>query len=221
MELNDLEIAYDIINNFQKYDTLSNPPRINKLDYKVPSIDGISRYEHGKDVDSVKPNTLKYILYYLHNIEHSIIIDTVIALLYYWKIRKNNKSMFEKSYIEIVNHYTLTHNSYSFNYSNGECVYLIKIDIGSETLYKIGSTTNFNQRMTNILSDIKSKYEYVSCNIEPLQVEYTSMYYEIETNILNQLKEKKHNFYFNGHTESFKKIETIDIFNKFIEGIGA
>lgn len=216
MNINDLKIAYDIVNNFRKYDTLSIPPKINKLDYKVATINGITRYEHGKDINSVKPNTLRYILFNLHNIEYSIIIDNVIALLYYWKIRKNNKHMFEKAYEEIINHYTFKNDNYSFNYKKGKCLYLIKIYIGKETLYKVGITASFNSRMANILSDIKSKYEHVSVSLKALQVEYTQNGYQMEKEILKGLK-NDHKFYFDGHTESFKNVEIINIFNKNIK----
>lgn len=212
MNLNDLKIAQDIVNNFQKYDTLSKPPKINKLEYKVPSINGISTYEHGKDIESVKPNTLKYIIFHLHNVDYSLIIETTIALLYYWKFRKNKKTLLEETYKEIVNHYTLSHNNCFYNYNDGECVYLIKIYIGSHTLFKVGKTASFNQRMSNILSDVKSKYEYVSCSIEPLKVHYTLSSYEIEQNILRELK-KDHKFFFNGHTESFSDKNVINIYN--------
>lgn len=136
MIINDLKIAYDIVNNFKKYDTLSNPPRINKLDYKVPCIDGISKYEWGKDIEEVNPNTLQYILYNLHNLDYSKVIDTTIALLYYWKVRKRNILKMEKVYQEILNHYLVVNESATNNHllKKEKCIYLIEINIGIKSM---------------------------------------------------------------------------------------
>jgi hypothetical protein len=223
MTINDLKIAYDIINNFKKYDTLSNPPRINKLDYKVPCIDGISKYEWGKDIEEVNPNTLQYILYNLHNLDYSKVIDTTIALLYYWKVRKRNILKMEKVYQEILNHYLVVNESTTNNHflKKENCVYLIEINIGSTTLYKIGKTSDINERFANLKSNIQKMYSTVSVGIKILNLIYNHNNETIEKEILNKIdaKNKKHKFYFNGHTESFLDKCAIDIYNEGIRSL--
>lgn len=221
MTINDLKIAYDIINNFKKYDTLSNPPRINKLDYKVPCIGGISKYEWGKDIEEVNPNTLQYILYNLHNLDCSKVIDTIIALLYYWKVRKRDNFKMEKVYQEILNHYLIVNESTTNNHllKKEKCIYLIEINIGNSTLYKVGKTSSIKDRFTNLKLNIQEMYSNVSTGIKILGIIYNQNNENIEKEILNKMDTKniKHKFYFNGHTESFKNIVVIDIFKSFCE----
>lgn len=220
MELNDLKIAYDMVSKFNKYDTLSTPPKINTLYYKVPIVKGLHCGEYGKDIEDVKPNTLEYILYHLHDIDYTLLIDTLIALLYYWKFRKRKSIHMEQVYQEVVRHYTIEHKPYT-NYSDGKkgnCIYLVKIYIGSVTLYKVGITKDIHQRMINLQSDINMKYPFVFVGIAVQKVIYCDKNKELEQILLNEVSNyniKKHKFFFDGHTESFESDILIDIFKRY------
>lgn len=218
MQLNDLKIAYDIVMNFKKYDTLSSPPKVNTLDYKVPKLDGIHSKLWGKNIDEVKLNTLEYILYDLHNMDEDKVISNLIALLYYWKIRKRKQSKMDEVYQEVVKHYTIQNKELKNDKLNkGKCVYLVKISIGSRTLYKIGKTEDIHQRIINLQSDIKCRYPLVSIAIDILEVKYYAYSDEIEKLILIKAKSKiidKHKLNFKGSTEAFEDIELIDVFNE-------
>lgn len=208
MQLDDFRIAYDMVNNFKKYDTVSNPPKINTLAYQVPKIEGIHPKLWGKNIDEVKLNTLEYILYDLHKMDEDKIISTLIALLYYWKIRKRKQSKMEESYQEVINHYTIKNEALSYkSIIKGECVYLVKIHIGSKTLFKVGKTKNINQRMINLQSDIKSNYPLVSVTVVILEVKFCDNSDEIEEVVLSEARSiipDKHKLNFKGNTETFE-----------------
>lgn len=214
MIINDIKQVYELINKRNVFTNIEKP-----IIYEIPKVKGIHYTEHGKTIKDVYPNTLEYIIYNLHDIDYSFLIESIMALFYYWKFRKNNKTKLNQVYKEIVNHYSSINKKIIQNYDKGKCVYLLEIRIGSKTLYKVGKTTNFKDRISNLDYDIKSKYSFVSSSIKPLQVVYSSNFEEIEKSILNELNcknQKKHNFYFNGHTESFENIEIISIYNNFV-----
>jgi hypothetical protein len=217
MQLDDFRIAYDIVNNFKKYDTVSNPPKINTLVYQVPKIEGIHPKLWSKSIDEVKLNTLEYILYYLHNIDEDKVISTLIALLYYWRIRKRKQAKMDEVYQEVIKHYTIENKVYcDTNTCKGKCVYLVKIYIGSMTLYKVGQAIDLHQRMINLQSDIKSSYPLVSVGMSILAVKLCDNSDKLEEIILSEAKSKitkKHKFNFKGYTEAFKSESLIAIFN--------
>lgn len=211
MIIDDIIKAYEFINERTVFTNLEKP-----ILYEIPKIKGIHHGEYGKNINEVYPNALIYIVYHLHYIDYSFLIESIVALFYYYKFRKRNKMELNKEFEKIKNHYSKLNEKKEINYKVGKCVYLIEINIGSEKIYKIGKTDDFNTRMKNITQDINSKYEFVSTSINPLKIEYTSNADILEKQILDNLK-KDHKFYFNGHTESFKNIEIINIFNKYIE----
>lgn len=222
MELEDLETAYNIVSRFNKYDTLSSPPKIHTLNFEVPIISGIHKGEYRKNIEEVKPNTLEYILYYLHDIDFTMIINTIIALLYYWKFRKRKALIMEQVYQEVVNHFTIQHEPYKGNkkIKKGTCVYLVKIGIGNKVLYKIGKTKDLHQRMLNLQSNINANYPFVSVGVTVKEVLYCDNHNEIEERLLKEIRNiniKKNKFYFNGCTESFENIVVVDIFKKLYE----
>ncbi len=219
MQLDELKIAYDMINKFSKYDTLSNPPRINTLDYRVPVVSGLHSGEYGKNIEEVKQNTLNYILYHLHDIDYTLVTDTLIALLYYWKFRKKKSLKMEQAYQEIVSHYTVEHEPYTRyeNSKKGNCIYLVKIYIGSKILYKVGITEDIHQRIVNLQSDINIKYPCISVGIDVQKVIYCENNKEMEKILLNDAKShniKKHKFFFDGYTEAFESDILINIFKQ-------
>ena len=217
MDVNDIKEAYNFINKRNVFTNITNP-----IIYVIPRIKGIHKGEYGKTIKDVYPSTLKYIIYNLHDINYDFLIESIIALFYYCKFRKNSNIMLNRVYEDIINHYTYKDIQPITKYEKGKSIYLIKIEIGSETLYKIGKTSDFNKRITNIKDDIESKYGYVSVRIEPLQVFYISNIDEVENEILSQIRSKKnvkHKFYFNGHTESFLDKCVIDIYNERIRNL--
>ncbi len=221
MKQNDLQMAYDIVSNFTKYDTMSNPPKINTLYYKVPKQTGISRWEYYKDIEEVSKSTLEYILYRLHNASHTLIMNTLIALLYYWRFRERKPTMMQQVYNEAVSHYTVENQPYT-RYESAikvNCVYLIKINIGCDTLYKVGQTEDIHSRMINLQSNISKRYSSVSVGVVVQEVKYCSNCKEVEEELLKEARNKltkKHKFYFDGHTESFESDKLIDIFKQII-----
>jgi hypothetical protein len=222
MELDDLETAYNIVSRFNKYDTLSSPPKINTLNFEVPIISGIHKGEYRKNIEEVKPNTLEYILYYLHDIDFTMIINTIIALLYYWKFRKRKALIMEQVYQEVVNHFTTQHEPYKGNekIKKGTCIYLVKIEIGNKVLYKIGKTKDLHQRMINLQSNINVNYSFVSVGITIKEVIYCDNYDEREERLLTEIRNiniKKHKFYFDGHTECFESDILFELWTKMIQ----
>ena len=212
MELNDLQIAYDIVKNRTVFDNIQKP-----LQYKISSIDAIHYGEHYKTIKEVTPSVLNYILYNLHNLDYDFAIETLMALLYYWKFRKRKLSKMEQVYKEVINHYTTEHTPYT-RYENSKkanCIYLLKIYIGSKVLYKVGITEDINQRMINLQSDISIKYQFISVGVAVQDVIYCDSNEEKEQLILQEIRsieKKKHKFYFNGHTECFENEILTNIF---------
>lgn len=209
MIIDEIKQAYEFINKRTVFTNINHP-----INYNIPKIKGIHFKEYGKNIKEVYPNTLKYIIYNLHNIDYSFLIETIVALFYYYKFRKQSEIELNQVYKDIINHYSILYEKQMIDYKEGECIYLIEINIGSSRLYKVGKTSDFNLRMRNLASEISKKYQFVNTSINPLNVVYTSISDELEKKILNEIDEKKHGFYFKGHTESFKNIEIINIFNK-------
>jgi hypothetical protein len=214
MELEDLQVAYDIVNNRTVFDNIENP-----LQYKIPNIDTIHYGEHHKTIKQVTPSVLNYILYNLHNLDYEFVIETLMALLYYWKFRKRKLSKMEEAYKEVIYHYTVKHTPYIKykNHKQGNCIYLVKIYMGSRVLYKVGITKDIHKRMINLQSDITSKYPYISVGIDIQEVIYCSNSEDIEETILQvarSYKINKHKLFFNGHSECFESEALINIFKQ-------
>ena len=79
------KVAYKVINSRSVFDNITNP-----LGYKVPKKSGIHFGDYYKTIKEVKPSTLQYILYKLHNLDYDLATDTLVALLYYYRFRKKN-----------------------------------------------------------------------------------------------------------------------------------
>ena len=219
MKESDLKIAYKMVKNFKKYDTMSNPPKINNLEYTVPYIDGLHPEVRGKNIDEVYPNTLVYILYYLHGSDIIRTIDALMALLYYWQFRRREPAKMEEVYKDIVHHYTISNQPYKHYVDSklGECIYLVKLSIGSKTLYKVGVTEDIHSRLKNLQSDVQTSYPLVSIGLEPINVVYTDGAIGVEELILDDARKtitSCHKFNFKGSTEAFKDSILIDLFHK-------
>lgn len=219
MKESDLRIAYEMVKDFRKYDTMSSPPKINRLDYTVPNISGLYPSVRGKNIDEVYPNTLVYILYYLHGSDIIRTIDALMALLYYWQFRQRNQTKMEIVYKDIVHHYTISNQPYKHYVGSklGECIYLVKLSIGSKILYKVGVTEDIHSRLKNLQSDTQISYPLVSIGLEPISVVFIDGAVVVEANILEAARKTittKHKFNFKGSTEVFNDEKLIDIFNK-------
>lgn len=132
-------------------------------DYKVPIVDGISKFEYNKGIDKVKPSTLEYIILNLHNVDEDMVVDALEVLMYYWRIKKKNPRTMKIKFKEIVLHYTIKHDEEipCANIEYVAIVYSISFNIGSIRINKFGITTD-KDRYKKLISDARSKYELVS-----------------------------------------------------------
>ena len=191
--------------------------KINPLEYKVPNLEGIIPQQKHKTIKEVRPDTLKYILYKLHNIDNDIATDTLMALLYYYKFRDKKLAKMETAYRKARYHYIIKHTPYTKdkNMKKGDCIYLIRINIGRKTLYKVGTTSDIHTRMINLQSNISKFYPLVSVGINIKKVIYCNNNKEIEETLLSEIRSnniKKHKFFFDGHTEAFQSDMLLKIF---------
>ena len=213
---NELKIAYEIVDSFIKYDTRSNPPRINTLDYRVPKLNGIIKYHWGKRIEEVKPNILEHIVFYLHNTEVSTIVDGVIGLLYYHKIRSRNLMKMESVYKNITRYYSST-NSRDIPLAtilSEAIVYSISFSIGTNKINKFGLASDKN-RYRKLISDVRSNYKHTSVGgfivNQEIQFHTLEQAERFEEEALNNLK--KHELYskckylFDGYTEAYLDAE--------------
>ena len=176
--------------------------------YNVPRVDGLHYRTWGKDMSSVKPNTLHHIIYTLQQIDEDMLHRAIVALFYYWKIRKRNKmSELEREYDEILNHYTMTNTNNSIGVGNNKEMkfYLLEINIGAMKCYKLGFTSEpMKRRVATIRSDIARNYPLVSSSVNLLNYLEDDNAKDIESEFKEQHQEQlgsKH--YFNGSTECF------------------
>jgi hypothetical protein len=183
MLLKDFKEIYKFIENRGFMENKLNP-----IDYKVPNLQGIIPQQRYRTIKEVRPDTLKYILYKLHNIDNDIATDTLMALLYYYKFRAKKQYKMERVYRKAIYHYIIKHPLYTKyeNSKKGNCIYLVKINIGRKTLYKVGTTNDIHQRMTNLQSDISNFYQLVSVGIEVKKVIYCDNNNEVEQDILSK-----------------------------------
>lgn len=167
-----IDFAYKFVNSFRAYDPTTNSRRKISFEYTVPSIRGITKYEWSKDLESVKPSTLEYIVFYLHNAEPKMIEDAIIALFYYWKIRQKDRKRMIKTYKKVLEHYTRANKEDEISLSttadadawlnlNEYVVYSIGFCIGSLKINKFGYTRDKN-RYRKLISDVRAKYPHVS-----------------------------------------------------------
>jgi hypothetical protein len=205
--------AYEIVKNFKRFDTASNPPKKHTLEYSVPKISGISKYEWGKNIDEVKPNTLDYIIYKLHSTEELLIQEAVMALLYYWKIRRRNIKKMEDVYLQIMHHYSVKPMNVEQDFPDDNKIYVYHISwsIGSKRVYKVGYTTEFEKRVVSIANEVKRFYPLV--NLGDLKIhriiefntteQAQSFEEEAKRSIENAEFVTKSKFYFTGSSESY------------------
>jgi len=207
-----LEYAYRFIANFQYMNIKDRT--FNKLDfeYVTPSVNGLSKYQWKKDLDSVKPSTLEYIIYHLQNADLKMINDAIIAYLYYWKIRKANSKKMRKVYKNIKHHYTKINdeNIPLANIKSKAIVYSISFYIGSIKINKFGFTED-KHRYQKMMSDARNKYELVSVGNftinQEIQFNCVDKALEFEAEALKNLKEhklyNKGKYCFDGYKESY------------------
>ena len=157
-----LEHSFDFVS---KYRRINPNGGFNKFDfeYKTPSVNGLSKYQSDKDLHSVKPSTLEYIIFNLQNADIQMIVDATTAYLYYWKIRKADNKKMREEYKKILVHYTMKNNAEVpfVNIQYEVTVYSISFNIGSIKVNKFGYTTD-KERYKKLISDAKNKYENVS-----------------------------------------------------------
>lgn len=193
----ELKKAYDFISNFQYFNPRTGGYNKIDFDYKVPSIKGICKYEHNKDLESVNKSTLEYIIVNLHNAEKKTIIDATIAYLYYWKIRKLDNKKMREQYKLIIEHYSMKNCLEVPKVDlQWECVvYSISFNIGLIRVNKFGIATDEN-RYKKLISDIKSKYEYLSVGNfvinQEIQFKTLEQAKSFEEEALYNLKKHKH-----------------------------
>lgn len=208
----ELKNVHDFIFYFQYYNPKTKGYNKIDFDYKVPSIKGIFKYDRGKDLESVNKSTLEYIIANLHNAEIKTIIDAIIAYFYYWKIRKNDTQEMRKQYNNILEHYTVKNRVEvpKANIQYEAIVYSISFNIGSIKVNKFGIATD-KERYKKLISDVRSKYEYVSVGNfvihQEIQFETLEQAESFEKEALFNLK-KHPNFYkcknyFDGYKESY------------------
>lgn len=207
--------AYKFVFDFKYMNTQTGGYNKFDFEYKTPSVNGLNIYQWNKDLNSVKPSALEYIIYYLQDTDTKMIIDAFIAYLYYWKIRKTNTKKMREVYKEIYHHYTVK-NSADVPISNilyEAMVYSISLSIGSIRVNKFGLTTDKN-RYKKLVSDIKDKYSLVSIGDftvhQELQFKTFKQAKEFEKEALKNLK--LHKDYskckncFDGYRESYLNV---------------
>ncbi len=159
-----LDDAFKLVNNFKSMDLKTQTFNQFPLKhYRVPEVDGIHKGEYRKGIHKVKPSTLKYILFYLHNVDEDMIIEALIVLLYHWKVKKKDTKRMRKVYNRVYEHYTVTNKDsvpmVTINYN--AVVYSISFNVGSVKFNKFGYTTD-KFRFIKLIDDVKSKYPNVS-----------------------------------------------------------
>ena len=217
MEIEFIKYAYDFVNDFKYMNVKTKTYNKFDFEYKVPSIKGITKYQWDKDLESVSPSTMEYIIYHLHNAETKITIDTIISYLYYWKIRKADSKMMRTKYKEIVAHYTVKQDSNIPIVIAVPSVYYISFMVGNVKVYKIGYSKEPTRRFKEIISSVKEHYPFVSVGqLELLDIEeYSSeaIGLEAEKKVLDIIKTKEA-----GREEEAKRLKkrykssTTDIF---------
>lgn len=219
MIVESIKFAYDCVNNFTYKNILKNTCNKFDFEYSVPEIKGICKFEWGKKLDSVKPSTLEYIIYHLHNAEVKLVIDSVIAYLYYWKIRKADTKTMKLKYKEILQHYEPIKDELiipTAMITNVAIVYSISFTVGIIQTNKFGIATDKN-RYKKMIDDVKSKYPLVSVSNfkvnQEIQFNTVKQAEEFEKEALKNLKQhrqyKKGKICFDGYTESYSVIKKI------------
>jgi len=207
-----LEFAYKFIFDFQYMNLKTGKYNKIEFEYLTPSVNGLSKFHWGKNLDSVKPSTLEYIIYNLQNADLKMINDAIIAYLYYWKIRKTNSKKMREVYKNIKYHYTKTNkeNIPIANIQYKAIVYSITFYIGSIKINKFGFTED-KYRYQKMISDVRNKYQLVSIGNftinQEIQFKSSQNALEFEAEALKNLKE--HSQYlkgkncFDGYKESY------------------
>lgn len=207
--------AFELVNNFRFRDIKKGIFNTFPLShYKVPRVDGIQKEVYDKGINQVKPNTLKYIIFNLHNVDENIIIEAIVVLLYCYKKKQETKTMREV-FKRILHHYTVANKEENIllDIKEKAIVYSISFDIGSITYNKFGYTTD-KKRLVKLLSDIKSKYPHV--NVGNLVINQTIQFkteqqaklFEEEAlkNMKLNVNYRKCKNLFDGYTESYLNI---------------
>ena len=207
--------AFELVNNFRFRDIKKGIFNTFPLShYKVPRVDGIQKEVYDKGINQVKPNTLKYIIFNLHNADENIIIEAIVVLLYCYKKKQETKTMREV-FKRILHHYTVANKEESIllDIKEKAIVYSISFDIGSITYNKFGYTTD-KKRIEKLRSDIKSRYPHVSIgNFKVNQTiqfktEQQAKMFEKEAlkNMKLNVNYRKCKNLFDGYTESYLNI---------------
>ncbi len=212
MNIEFIEFAYNFVNDYKYMNIKTGGYNKFDFEYTTPSVKGISKYQQKKDLQSVKPFVLEYIIYYLQDAEQKMIIDAIIAYLYYWKIRKANTKQMRKEYKKILNHYRANNDTSiplaTITYT--AMVYSISFYVGSIRINKFGLATDPN-RYRKLISDVRSNYSFVSIGNFTInqEIQFNTLKqaeaFELEaiTNLKLHNQYSKGKYYFNGYTESY------------------
>lgn len=199
--------AYKLVRDYRYLDPKTKLPNKFPFEYSTHQHQGIYRKLWRKDIKSVKPSTLEYILYNLHDVDEVMIYETLIAYLYYWKVRKKDFKTMIKKFKEVKSHYEVLHTLKIPQIDSKPSVYYISFYIGNIKLYKIGYSDNPTERFKQLFKDIKANYPLVSIGeLEIIDIQSYSTKREalrMEQKILDKYKQDNHKFLFNGHTEVY------------------
>ncbi len=208
-----LDDAIDIVTSYKRRGM--NGQLNEPMNYNVPKADGIHRSVWGKDISSVKPNTLKHIIYTLQMIDEDMLHRAIVALFYYWKVRKRNKiSEMKRECNEILNHYIQTNTNRDIDVGNNSEMkfYLLEVRIGAMECYKLGYTSKpIKRRVDTIRSDITKNYPLVSSSVNIIEYWESKNAKEIESELKEEHdKQLGTKYYFNGSTECFTDLLLVE-----------
>lgn len=207
-----IEYAYKLVSDYKRFDIKTKTINPFPVELIIPDISGIFCKHIGKDLLKSKPNVIGYIMINLHNVEHDLLVDAIIAYFYYWKVRKKEPNTMKKAKEILLEHFAVINNQDVpvANIEQEAIVYDISFCIGLEKIDKVGLATD-KYRYTKIIDEIRSKYPYLSVGSfkvnQEIQFDDIEKAKEYEKKELTKIKanksKSKSKFYFSGYTESF------------------
>ena len=207
-----IEYAYKLVSDYKRFDIKTKTINPFPVELIIPDISGIFCKLKGKDLLKSKPNVIEYIMINLHNVEHDLLVDAIIAYFYYWKVRKKEPNTMKKAKEILLEHFAVINNQDVpvANIENKAIVYSISFCIGSNQIHKIGYAEDKN-RYSKLLSDIRTKYPFVSVGSfkvnQEIQFDDITKAKEYEQEQLTKLKQdisyKKCKYCFDGYKEAY------------------
>lgn len=157
-----------------------------------------------KTYSKLKPSELKYIIKYLHNCTVDMLFNALLAYLRYFQTKK--KSEYEKVYRMILKYYTAENKNRHLTADNDttkQKIYLLELYVGTSKFYKVGVSKNVYKRVSNIRSDIASKYDMLSTSVNIIDVWVTESAEELEASFVKSITTKC-KYCFVGSSEAFE-----------------